>query len=150
MSEWTVRAIYAAYLGWSDGNPTHLHPLPPEEKAVKTIALMGGSKSVLGAAKEAPHHRGVPVDIRTPAICFLDSAQEVTEAKALKASALRYLAEYGTSANGRHYYLRQCKGINRISPMKDRQEMHGIPNLSFAIANFMFSWHLLIPLRLLL
>lgn len=29
--EWTVRSIYSAYLGWFDGNPTHLHPLSPEE-----------------------------------------------------------------------------------------------------------------------
>lgn len=26
--EWTVRSIYSAYLGWFDGNPTHLHPCP--------------------------------------------------------------------------------------------------------------------------
>ena len=42
---------------------------------------------------------------------LLDSAQEVTEAKALKASALRYLAEYETSANGRHYYLASAREL---------------------------------------
>lgn len=109
-AEWTVRAIYAAYLGWFDGNPTHLHPLPPEEKAVKTIALMGGSKSVLGAAKEALITEEYQWTLE---LCdlLLDSAQEVTEAKALKASALRYLAEYETSANGRHYYLASAREL---------------------------------------
>ena len=104
------RQIYAAYLGWFDGNPTHLHPLPPEEKAVKTIALMGGSKSVLGAAKEALITEEYQWTLE---LCdlLLDSAQEVTEAKALKASALRYLAEYETSANGRHYYLASAREL---------------------------------------
>ena len=37
--EWTVRAIFTAYLGWFDGNPTNLHPLPPKERAEKAVAL---------------------------------------------------------------------------------------------------------------
>ena len=51
--EWTVREIYAAYLGWFDGNPTHLHPLPPKTHAYKTMRLMGGQKKVYEAAKNA-------------------------------------------------------------------------------------------------
>lgn len=33
--EWTVRAVYTAYLGWFDGNPTHLHPLAPKKYTEK-------------------------------------------------------------------------------------------------------------------
>ena len=52
-AEWTVRAIYNAYLGWFDGNPTHLHPLPPRQRAARTAALMGGAQAVLAAARQA-------------------------------------------------------------------------------------------------
>ena len=48
-----MRAIYNAYLGWFDGNPTHLHPLPPRQRAARTAALMGGAQAVLAAARQA-------------------------------------------------------------------------------------------------
>ena len=44
-----MRAIYNAYLGWFDGNPTHLHPLPPRQRAARTAALIPG---VVPAAEE--------------------------------------------------------------------------------------------------
>ena len=37
-----VRGIYAYYLGWYDGNPATLDPLPPRELARKTLEYMGG------------------------------------------------------------------------------------------------------------
>lgn len=109
-AEWTVRAIYSAYLGWFDGNPTHLHPLPPREKAEKTTALMGGIQSVLDAAKKAFSTEEYQWCLE---LCdlLLDAGQEITEAKTLKASALRALAEYETSANGRHYYIASAKEL---------------------------------------
>ena len=51
--EWTVRAVYTAYLGWFDGNPTHLHPLSPKARADKRTVLMGGRTEVLNAARKA-------------------------------------------------------------------------------------------------
>jgi alkyl sulfatase BDS1-like metallo-beta-lactamase superfamily hydrolase len=50
---WAVRAIYTDYLGWFDGNATHLFPLPEKERAAKIIALAGGSARVLSGAREA-------------------------------------------------------------------------------------------------
>ena len=46
---WSVRGIYTGYLGWFDGNPTNLNPLPPRQRAGKSIELMGGSASVAAA-----------------------------------------------------------------------------------------------------
>lgn len=103
-AEWTVRAIYAGYLGWFDGNPTLLHPLPPRTRAEKTLALMGGGAAVRTAAGEALAAGEYQWCLE---LCdlLLAGGGEAAEARRMKAQALRALAEWETSANGRHYYL---------------------------------------------
>lgn len=111
-TEWTVRAVYTAYLGWFDGNPTHLHPLPPDIHAKKTIALMGGNQRVLEAAKEALEEKEFQWCLE---LCDLLVAADAEQGEALgiKAGALMKIAEYETSANGRHYYLSCAKELTR-------------------------------------
>jgi alkyl sulfatase BDS1-like metallo-beta-lactamase superfamily hydrolase len=48
-----VRAVYNFYLGYFDGNPADLNPLPPEQVATKYVAAMGGSAAVLQVGKKA-------------------------------------------------------------------------------------------------
>jgi alkyl sulfatase BDS1-like metallo-beta-lactamase superfamily hydrolase len=48
-----VKAVYQFYLGFYDGNPAHLDPLPPEEAAARYIELAGGADAVVAAAREA-------------------------------------------------------------------------------------------------
>ena len=48
-----TKAVYQAYLGWYDGNPAHLNPLPPEESAKRYVACMGGAEAVLTKARNA-------------------------------------------------------------------------------------------------
>ncbi len=45
------KAVYQAYLGWYDGNPANLDPLPPEEAGVRYVRFMGGADQVLKKAK---------------------------------------------------------------------------------------------------
>jgi alkyl sulfatase BDS1-like metallo-beta-lactamase superfamily hydrolase len=45
------RAIYQRYMGWYDGNPASLDPLPPVETAKKTVEYMGGEAAVLKRAR---------------------------------------------------------------------------------------------------
>jgi alkyl sulfatase BDS1-like metallo-beta-lactamase superfamily hydrolase len=47
------KAIYQYYLGWYDAVPANLNPHPPELRATKLVAAMGGAKKVLAEAKEA-------------------------------------------------------------------------------------------------
>lgn len=102
--DWTVRAIYTAYLGWFDGNPTCLHPLPPKEHAHKTISLMGGRQNVINAAKEAMKSGEYQWCLELCDLVLADGGDS-REVKDLKADALLSLAEFETSANGRHYYI---------------------------------------------
>ncbi len=49
-----VKAVFQKYLGWFDGNPVHLHPLPPREAAncyMQYIPASGGN--LLNAAQMA-------------------------------------------------------------------------------------------------
>lgn len=47
------KAIYQFYLGWYDGVPANLNPWPPQERAQRMVAAMGGAKKVLGTARKA-------------------------------------------------------------------------------------------------
>jgi alkyl sulfatase BDS1-like metallo-beta-lactamase superfamily hydrolase len=47
------KAIYQYYLGWYDAVPANLNPHPPEVRAAKFVAAMGGAEKVLAKAKKA-------------------------------------------------------------------------------------------------
>ena len=48
-----VKAIYQFYIGFYDGNPAQLNPLPPTESAKRYLELLGGSDKVVAAAQTA-------------------------------------------------------------------------------------------------
>ena len=47
-----AKAVYQRYLGWYDANPANLNPLPPVERAKKTVAYMGGAAAAIARARE--------------------------------------------------------------------------------------------------
>ena len=47
------KAIYQYYLGWYDAVPANLNPHPPEVRAAKLVAAMGGAKKILAEASKA-------------------------------------------------------------------------------------------------
>ena len=48
-----AKAVYQRYLGWYDGNPANLNPLPPEDAAKRYVAAIGGAASVLEKGRAA-------------------------------------------------------------------------------------------------
>ena len=54
--DWSVRGIYGSNLGWFDGRPEALYPLPSPEAARREIAMMGGADAVMAAAIQARDH----------------------------------------------------------------------------------------------
>nr|WP_243851329.1 alkyl sulfatase dimerization domain-containing protein [Modestobacter marinus] len=48
-----VKAVYQRYMGWYDGNPSHLWPHPPEAAARRYVAFMGGADAVVDRARES-------------------------------------------------------------------------------------------------
>ena len=96
-----VKAIYQRYLGWYDGNPAHLWPLPPEEVARRYVTAMGGADAAVETAQRAydeGDHRWV-VELLDH-VLFAD--QTHTQARVLQADAFERLgfgSENGTWRN---------------------------------------------------
>ncbi|NPU84251.1 MAG: MBL fold metallo-hydrolase [Syntrophaceae bacterium] len=44
-----IKAVYQFYMGFYDGNPANLNPLPPEESARRYIDLIGADKAIAAA-----------------------------------------------------------------------------------------------------
>lgn len=49
---WSVRRIFSGYVGWFDGNPTHLHPLTASEYAEKMVSS-GSAERILEELEQA-------------------------------------------------------------------------------------------------
>ena len=101
---WSVRSIYTGYFGWFDGNPTNLNPLPPLERATKTIALMGGPEAVARAMSSALDTGDTQWALELADLLLTIDPEDTTIRRA-KARGLMALAPQETSANGRHYSI---------------------------------------------
>ncbi len=99
-----VKAVYQKYLGWFDGNPANLHPLPPVETGTRYVELAGGPEALLSKAREA-FDRG---EYRWTAqlvnnLVFADP--ENGAARELQADALEQLGYQAESGPWRNFYL---------------------------------------------
>src|SRR6202035_5870608 len=99
-----VRAVYQRYLGFFDGNPGHLDPLPPVEAARRYVELAGGMESLLAHARttfDEGNYRWV-AEVCSHAL-FADP--ECLPARELHADALEQLGYQSESAVWRNLYL---------------------------------------------
>jgi alkyl sulfatase BDS1-like metallo-beta-lactamase superfamily hydrolase len=98
------RAVYQFYMGWYDGNPVHLAPLPPETGGKRYVEAMGGAARVKALAQEA-FSKG---DYAWTAelldkVIFADGSDSA--AKTLLARTYRQLAYQSENALWRNMYL---------------------------------------------
>jgi len=99
-----ARAVYQKYLGFFDGNPAHMHPLPPEDTAKKYVEFMGGADALLSKARDAydnAEYRWVAEVVNH--LVFADP--ENVEARQLQAGALEQLGYQAESGQWRNFYL---------------------------------------------
>jgi alkyl sulfatase BDS1-like metallo-beta-lactamase superfamily hydrolase len=99
-----VKSIYAFYLGWFDGNPATLHPLPPLESSKKYVEYMGGSQAILCKAKEdysAGNYRWVAQVLNH--IIYAEPKNQ--QARELLADTFKKLAYETDNATWRNFYL---------------------------------------------
>ncbi len=100
----TAKAVYQRYLGWFDGNPAGLHPLPPTEAGKRYVELAGGAGALLARARaafEAGDYRWVAEVVNH--LVFADP--DNTEARELQADALEQLGYQAESGPWRAFYL---------------------------------------------
>jgi alkyl sulfatase BDS1-like metallo-beta-lactamase superfamily hydrolase len=100
---WAVREIYAAKLGWFDGNPTNLVPLTPQENAERLAQLAGGKEQLVLAAREAIKKK----DYRWAANladCLVQLGRQ-TEGRHIKAEALEGISNAILPIAGKNYLM---------------------------------------------
>ena len=99
-----AKATYQKYLGFFDGNPANLNPLPPEDSAGRYVETMGGADAVLAKAREsfdAGEYRWVAQLVNHVVFAEPDNS----EARELQADALEQLGYQAESGPWRNFYL---------------------------------------------
>lgn len=109
---WSVRSVYDGNLGWFDGNPTNLFPLPPVEQAQNYADLAGGvdrlRQRCLDAVEAGEHQWALEL---SDYLLALDP--EDTKARDARVEALTALGESAGNPNARHYYLTRAAELGQ-------------------------------------
>jgi len=99
-----VRAVWNYYLGFFDGNPARLDPLPPAEAGKHFVEYMGGADAVLAKARkdfDAGNYRWVAQVLDQ----VVSAEPDNQAAKNLLADALEQLGYQSENATWRNFYL---------------------------------------------
>lgn len=99
-----AKATYQKYLGFFDGNPANLEPLPPVETATRYVEMMGGADTVVAKAREAfeqGDYRWVAQLVNN--VVFADPTHQA--GRELQADALEQLGYQAESGPWRNFYL---------------------------------------------
>lgn len=99
-----AKATYQYYLGWFDGNPAHLSPLPPEDSATRYVDWMGGAQAMLKKGQESfdqGDYRWVAEVMNQ--LVFAEPSN--VQARWLQADALEQLGYQAESGPWRNFYL---------------------------------------------
>ncbi len=110
-----AKSVYTRYLGWYDGNPANLDPLPPVEAGERYVELMGGADAVMAAAQRAfdnGDYRWVAQVVNH--VVFADP--DHTAARRLQADALEQLGYRSESATWRNAYLMGAHELRHGTP----------------------------------
>ena len=104
---WTVKGIYAGYVGWFDGTPVHLDPVPESEFSREILGLIGDASAVKARIRELYRTGNYQMGLE---LCEL-LEKDGHDVKELKKEGLTSIAKTATSANARHYYLACAKEL---------------------------------------
>jgi len=98
------RAVYQRYLGYYDGNPANLNPLPPVEQGQHYVEALGGAETVQKLMKAAIS-KGEYRWAATLGNNLVFAQPDNQQAKALQAEALEQLGYQSENALWRNMYL---------------------------------------------
>ena len=108
----SVREIYVGYLGWFEGDPTFLDPLPRGERAARYVEQMGGHDRVLESALGA-YDKGDYQWAAELLTYLIRVNKSDAQARTLKARALRQLAYKTENTNWRDWYISSARELER-------------------------------------
>ena len=117
----SIRGVYAAYIGWFDGNATNIDPLPPPELAARLLPRLGGRAGVLallrGTTTTDPRWAAWLADL------LLAANPRDGEARTLKAAALTALASATGNPLNRHWYLTDAAVLTGTLPTTEKMAL---------------------------
>ncbi len=133
----SVRQIYQGYLGWFDGDPVGLDPIPRVESAKRHVALMGGRDRVMAEARKA-YDGGDSQWAAELATYLIRIDHNDKEARRLKANAFRKLGYAQINTNWRNWYLvsaRELEGtLDTAVALKSSRQVLSSPDLIAALS----------------
>jgi len=117
--EWSVRGIFNGYLGWFDGDAATLEPANPDARAAGMASLAGGAEGLRRAAREALEQEKYEwaAELATYLVRLEPSS---TDARQIKADALRALGRRQINSNARNYYLTQALELEGEVEIEDQ------------------------------
>ncbi len=101
---WSAKNVFSGYLGWFDGNPSTLKPLPLKDEAEKMIQLSGDWDSLFKVAEDAFLIDDFQWSLQLTDY-LLRSRPDDQKTKLLRQSALEGLGSQESNPNSRYYYL---------------------------------------------
>lgn len=135
--DWSARALYTNHLGWFDGRPEALYPLPEDEQARRTVALMGGPLRVAAEAQKALSQGDAGARWAAHLLGLLRALGPAAGAARAQldqdlAAALGRIADGVGNSNGRAYLLeaahRLAHGAQELpAPQPDEALIDAIP-----------------------
>lgn len=125
-----VRAVWNYYLGFLDGNPARLDPLPPSQAGRRMVEYMGGSAAVMEKARR-DFDRGEYRWVAQVLDHVVSAEPQNREARDLLADTLEQLGYQTENATWRNFYLTGAQelrtGVRR--PPVSANRMDSLRNL---------------------
>jgi len=129
------KAVYQRVLGWYDGNPANLNPLPPVEGGRKAVEYMGGSQAILTRARKdfaEGQYRWVAQVLNQ----LVFAEPENHEARELEADALEQLGYQSESSTWRNAYLEAAQELRGVQPPFNRWRVNADLIRSMSLEDF--------------
>ncbi|MBT7951384.1 MAG: MBL fold metallo-hydrolase [Gammaproteobacteria bacterium] len=121
-----VRQIYVGYLGWYEGDPVALNPIPAKEKSRRLIKLMGGRDSVAKAAMTAYGKSDYQWAAELATLLIRINNKD-SQAKEIKAASFRQLGYANMNINWRNWYLTSALELEgKLASALDSKKMANI------------------------
>ncbi|MBW1708511.1 MAG: MBL fold metallo-hydrolase [Deltaproteobacteria bacterium] len=126
-----VKAVYTKYLGYFDGNPANLNPLPPAAAGSRYVEYMGGAEAIMTKARDSfdkGEYRWVAQVMNHVVMAEPDNAK----ARAFLADTYEQLGYQSESGPWRNFYLSGAlelrQGVPDIPPgVMNAGTLKGIP-----------------------
>jgi alkyl sulfatase BDS1-like metallo-beta-lactamase superfamily hydrolase len=110
--EWSAKNVFSGYLGWFNGNPSSLKPLPQIVEAENFIKLAGDWDSLFATAETAYSNGEFQWSLQLTDY-LLKSKPDDTQAKLLRQSSLVALGNKESNPNSRYYYLSSAAELDK-------------------------------------